>query len=541
MTTKTGRPPVSARLTAQAWFQLVLAAMVLVVIIGTVAGAQVIAQTNRVTDRLLDKTLPAAAEAYRLQNALVDQETGLRGYGITGDRQFLQPYQDGARDEAQSVARLRELLADRPSLLHELDAIESSARRWRTEYAEPLVAALASGSTSGTEPTSPARGKPLFDELRARFDVQNTSLAAAIADDEDELAHTRAVRDAVLAGMVIAFLLTGVLLTVLIRRLIARPLGSLTDASLRVASGEFDHHIDAHGPADLVTVANAVESMRRRIVAELASSRAKEAVLAEQKTDLDLQAVELRRSNAELEQFAYVASHDLQEPLRKVASFCQLLEKRYGDKLDERGKQYIDFAVDGAKRMQGLINDLLTFSRVGRITDRTESTGLGQTLDKAMTNLSTAIDDTTTRIRRPEELPEIVGDPTLLTMLWQNLIGNAIKFHAPDRAPEIEITCEPAEEDDAWLLSVSDNGIGIAPEFAEKVFVIFQRLHNREEYSGTGIGLAVCKKIVEYHGGRIWIDTDYTAGTRFCFTLRAAGADGTARTADVPVQEGAPA
>lgn len=541
MTTKTGRPPVSARLTAQAWFQLVLAAMVLVVIIGTVAGAQVIAQTNRVTDRLLDKTLPAATEAYGLQNALVDQETGLRGYGITGDRQFLQPYQDGIRDEAQSVDRLRELLADRPSLLHELEAIESSARRWRTEYAEPLVAALASGSTSGTEPTSPARGKPLFDELRARFDVQNTSLAAAIADDEDELAHTRAVRDAVLAGMVIAFLLTGVLLTVLIRRLIARPLGSLTDASLRVASGEFDHHIDAHGPADLVTVANAVESMRRRIVAELASSRAKEAVLAEQKTDLDLQAVELRRSNAELEQFAYVASHDLQEPLRKVASFCQLLEKRYGDKLDERGKQYIDFAVDGAKRMQGLINDLLTFSRVGRITDRTESTGLGQTLDKAMTNLSTAIDDTTTRIRRPEELPEIVGDPTLLTMLWQNLIGNAIKFHAPDRAPEIEITCEPAEEDDAWLLSVSDNGIGIAPEFAEKVFVIFQRLHNREEYSGTGIGLAVCKKIVEYHGGRIWIDTDYTAGTRFCFTLRAAGADGTARTADVPVHEGAPA
>ncbi|MGW4326879.1 sensor histidine kinase [Nocardia sp. NPDC004573] len=541
MTTKTGRPPVSARLTAQAWFQLVLAAMVLVVIIGTVAGAQVIAQTNRVADRLLDKTLPAATEAYRLQSALVNQETGLRGYRITADRQFLQPYQDGARDEAQSVARLRELLAGRPSLLDELDAVENSAQRWRTEYAEPLVAAMASGAPPDAEPISPARGKPLFDELRARFETQNASLAAAIVDDEDELAHTRAVRDAVLAGMVIAFLLTGVLLTVLIRRMIARPLGYLTDASLRVASGEFDHHIDAHGPADLATVANAVESMRRRIVAELASSRAKEAALAAQKTDLDLQAVELRRSNAELEQFAYVASHDLQEPLRKVASFCQLLEKRYGDKLDERGKQYIDFAVDGAKRMQGLINDLLTFSRVGRITDRTEPTGLGQSLDKALTNLSAAIDDSTTRVLRPDELPEIVGDPTLLTMLWQNLIGNAIKFHAPDRAPEIEITCEPAEEGDGWLLSVSDNGIGIAPEFAEKVFVIFQRLHNREEYSGTGIGLALCKKIVEYHGGRIWIDTDYTSGTRFCFTLRAAGADGTAHTADIPVHEGAPA
>jgi signal transduction histidine kinase len=539
MTTKTERPPLSTRLTAQAWFQLVLASMVLVVIIGTAAGAQVIAQTNRGADRLLDKSLPAAAEAYKLQSVLVDQETGLRGYGITADPQFLQPYRDGIRDEAQSVARLRELLADRQPLLDELDAVEQSAQRWRTEYAEPLVAGLTSGTTRGLEPFTPTRGKPLFDELRARFEAQNNGLEAAIAHDEEELAHTRTVRDAVLAGMVIAFLLTGVLLTVLVRRLIARPLGSLTDASLRVAGGDFDHHIDVHGPADLATVAQAVESMRRRIVAELESSRAQEAVLADQKTDLDLQAVELRRSNAELEQFAYVASHDLQEPLRKVASFCQLLEKRYGDKLDERGKQYIDFAVDGAKRMQVLINDLLTFSRVGRITDRTEPTGLGQSLDKALTNLSTAIDDTDTRIRRPEELPEIIGDPTLLTMLWQNLIANAIKFRRPDHPPEIEITCEPDENGSGWLLTVSDNGIGIAPEFAEKVFVIFQRLHSREEYSGTGIGLAVCKKIVEYHGGRIWIDTDHTAGTRFCFTLRTADADTTARTADIPAPEGA--
>ncbi|MBF6204213.1 CHASE3 domain-containing protein [Streptomyces gardneri] len=541
MTTKTGRPPLSARLTAQAWFQLVLAAMVLVVIIGTVAGAQVIAHTNRVTDRLLDNSLPAAAEAYRLQSALVDQETGLRGYAITADPQFLQPYSDGTRDEAQSVARLRELLADRQPLLEELDALERAAQRWRIDYAEPLVAALASGSARGVDPAVPARGKPLFDELRMRFEAQNSNLTAAIAHDEEQLTHTRKVRDAVLAGMVVAFLLTGVLLTVLIRRLIARPLGSLTDASLRVAGGDFDHHIDVHGPADLATVANAVESMRRRIVTELSSSRAKEAVLAEQKTDLDLQAEELRRSNTELEQFAYVASHDLQEPLRKVASFCQLLEKRYGDQLDERGKQYIDFAVDGAKRMQVLINDLLTFSRVGRITDRTEPTGLGQSLDKALTNLSNAIDDTGAVIRRPDDLPEIIGDPTLLTMLWQNLVANAIKFRAPERTPELEITCAPTDDSSGWLLSVTDNGIGIAPEFAEKVFVIFQRLHNREEYSGTGIGLAVCKKIVEYHGGRIWIDTDYTAGTRFCFTLRAADADLSAGTADAPVHEGAPA
>ncbi|MEU7632607.1 CHASE3 domain-containing protein [Nocardia sp. NPDC049220] len=511
----------AARLTAHAWFQFVLVAMVLVVIIGAAAGAQVIAQTNRVTDRLLDQSQPASAEAYRLQSALVNQETGLRGYAITADPQFLQPYSEGRRDEEQSVARLRGLLADRQPLLDELDEVERSAQQWRTDYAEPLAAALTIGATRGIDAAVAARGKPLFDELRARFDRQNRNLAATVDHDRAELAHTRTVRDAVLAGMIAVFLLTGVLLTVLVRRLVARPLSYLTDASLRVADGDFDHHIDAHGPADLATVADAVDSMRRRIVAELASSRAQQSALAQQKADLDSQAEELRRSNAELEQFAYVASHDLQEPLRKVASFCQLLEKRYGDQLDERGQQYIDFAVDGAKRMQILINDLLTFSRVGRVTDRNEPTHLGQTLSKAIANLSASIDDAGARIEQPAELPEISGDPTLLTMLWQNLIANAIKFRKSDHAPAVRIGCELAEDGAGWLISVSDNGIGIAPEFAEKVFVIFQRLHHRDEYSGTGIGLAVCKKIVEYHGGRIWIDTAYTEGTRFCFTLGA--------------------
>ncbi|MFR9749496.1 sensor histidine kinase [Nocardia sp. 004] len=544
MTTTIEPARISARLTAQAWFQLVLAAMVLLVLLGAAAGTQVITQTDRVTDRLLDQSLPAAAEAYRLQSALVDQETGLRGYAITADPQFLKPYNDGTQDEAQSAARMRELLSDRQSLLDELDALELSAQQWRSGYAEPLIAVVTSHTAAlhtinGVDPAVAERGKALFDALRVGFDTQNSNLAAAIEQDKDELAQARTVRNVVLAGLITTFLLTGVLLTVLIRRLVVRPLNDLTDASLRVASGDFDHHIDAHGPADLTAVSNAVESMRRRIVTELATSRTTEAVLAAQKTDLDLQAEELRRSNSELEQFAYVASHDLQEPLRKVASFCQLLEKRYSDQLDERGKQYIDFAVDGAKRMQVLINDLLTFSRVGRISDRNEPVRLDQSLDKALTNLSSSIEDTGTQIKRPDELPEILGDPTLLTMLWQNLIANAIKFRRPSAAPELTITCAPTDDTESWLLSVSDNGIGIAPEFAEKVFVIFQRLHTRDEYSGTGIGLAICKKIVEYHGGRIWIDTDYTTGTRFCFTVRTTESATTPRAADAASLAGA--
>jgi light-regulated signal transduction histidine kinase (bacteriophytochrome) len=259
--------------------------------------------------------------------------------------------------------------------------------------------------------------------------------------------------------------------------------------------------------------------MRVRIVSELGSSRAQEVQLARQADDLDRQTVQLRRSNAELEQFAYVASHDLQEPLRKVAAFCQLLEKRYGDQLDERAKQYIDYAVDGAKRMQRLINDLLTFSRVGRVIEGNELVALDSTLNSALDNLSGAIEESAAVIERPEQLPDVAGQPTLLTMLWQNLIGNAVKFHTPGTAPVVRIECEPGDHLDEWQFSVSDNGIGIPPEFADKIFVIFQRLHNREDYSGTGIGLALCKKIVEYHGGNLWIDTEYTGGARFRFTL----------------------
>lgn len=216
-----------------------------------------------------------------------------------------------------------------------------------------------------------------------------------------------------------------------------------------------------------------------------------------------------------------MASHDLQEPLRKVASFCQLLEKRYGERFDERGTQYIAFAVDGAKRMQILINDLLTFSRVGRLQDERRTVPLDGVLDRALDNLATAIEAGDAGIDRPERLPEVVGDPTLLAMLWQNLIGNAVKFRHPDRPPRVAITVDrdTSVEPPHWTFTVTDNGIGVPPEFAEKVFVIFQRLHSRDSYDGTGIGLSLCKKIVEHSGGRIWIDTSHTDGTRLAFTL----------------------
>ncbi|OOK82375.1 HAMP domain protein [Mycobacterium kansasii] len=325
------------------------------------------------------------------------------------------------------------------------------------------------------------------------------------------------------------FFATAALLGLLTRRAVTRPLAALARACRRVTEGNFGEAITPPSrPKDIRGIAIDVENMRQRIVEELEASHSARA-------QLDEQALELRRSNAELEQFAYVASHDLQEPLRKVAAFCQLLEKRYADQLDERGLEYIGFAVDGAKRMQVLINDLLRFSRVGRLGTTSTDVDLDATLDAALANLATAIEESNAHIVRPAEpLPRVVGDPTLLTMLWQNLIGNAIKFRRQDRAPRVVIDCGrgSGERDGQWLFSVTDNGIGIPEEFTGKVFIIFQRLHGRDTYGGTGLGLALCRKIVEHHGGAVWIDTSHTDGTRFEFTLPiATGADAPAADA----------
>jgi light-regulated signal transduction histidine kinase (bacteriophytochrome) len=228
---------------------------------------------------------------------------------------------------------------------------------------------------------------------------------------------------------------------------------------------------------------------------------------------------DLKRSNAELEQFAYVASHDLQEPLRKVASFCQLLERRYKGQLDERGDQYIEYAVDGAKRMQQLINDLLAFSRVGRIAAEFAPVDLGAALAQAQRQLATMLDETGATVTS-DDLPTINGTSSLLVQLFQNLVGNALKFHGAE-SPRIHIGVRAAGG--MWELSCSDNGIGIGEQYADKIFVIFQRLHARDAYGGTGIGLSMCRKIVEYHGGRIWLDTNQTSGAVLRWTLPVAG------------------
>jgi PAS domain S-box-containing protein len=232
-------------------------------------------------------------------------------------------------------------------------------------------------------------------------------------------------------------------------------------------------------------------------------------------------AADLARSNAELEQFAYVASHDLQEPLRMVASYTQLLARRYTGKLDEDADEFIGFAVDGARRMQELINDLLTYSRVGTRPLQPEAVDTNQLVDQVVNDLTAAIADSHASVLR-NELPMVQGDPTQLRQLFQNLIANGIKFHRPSTEPQVQVSA--ARENGAWTFSVRDNGIGIEPQYQERIFALFQRLHTRADYPGTGIGLAICKKIVERHGGQIRVDSAPGRGTTFLFSLPVAAA-----------------
>jgi PAS domain S-box-containing protein len=225
---------------------------------------------------------------------------------------------------------------------------------------------------------------------------------------------------------------------------------------------------------------------------------------------------ELARSNAELEQFAYVASHDLQEPLRMVSSYTQLLARRYKGKLDPDADDFIAFAVDGAARMSRLINDLLLYSRVGSRGCQPCPTDADAALAKAQENVRAAIEESGAVIQR-SPLPTVYADPGQLVQLFQNLLGNALKFRNGG-PPKIGVDCE--ESPDEWRFSVRDNGIGIDPKYAIRIFQVFQRLHNQKEFPGTGIGLAICKKIAERHGGRIWVESQPGQGAAFYFTIR---------------------
>jgi signal transduction histidine kinase len=486
-----------------------------------VVGGVALANLSSARDRVVNKIDPAAFRTSQLEIAYLNQETGVRGYALSARPTFLAPYTDGLAQERREVSALRRLLTGMPAAQADLTQVTVRAGTWRARYAQPTINQVRATGKPVTGATV-NQGKADFDRLRSALGSLQADLASERRQAVSGLNNSATALDAVCLGIGLALLVILIVLAFILEISVIRPLSRLAADARQLADGDFAHHVDPGGPQEVRTTGIDVNRMRERILAELSVARVAHAQLetahASLETahaSLEARTEDLQRSNAELEQFAYVASHDLQEPLRKVASFCQLLQRRYAGRLDERADQYIEHAVDGAKRMQQLINDLLAFSRVGRTAQRREQVSCAVLLAQAWANVGSAVRASHATIE-VGDLPVVLGETSLLTAVFQNLLSNALKF-AGEQAPRISVSAR--RDGEHWLFSFTDNGIGIPAEYAERIFVIFQRLHDKAAYPGTGIGLAMCRKIIEYHGGRIWLDTTVTSGARFCFTL----------------------
>ena len=494
------------RLRAGQYFARGVAFLVFIAIVGTVRSAFALNNLSNARAELVDQLAPTALAANDIAIAMLDQETGVRGYVLSGEQSFLRPFRTGRTNADSALERLESQLrfASVQPFRGEIEEIAAAARDWERNYADETVTELSSNPGGPRSVAQVEAGRARFDRFRAAVTRLNEQLGPARAEAREALYDNANVVWFWVLFTGVVILLSLALVARTLRREMVIPLQTLAGRVRAVARGDYEREVTSDGAAEVAELAEDVEAMRARIVAELAALQAAES--------------DLRRSNQELEQFAYVASHDLQEPLRKVASFCQLLQQRYGGELDARADQYIGFAVDGAQRMQDLINDLLAFSRVGRMEQPHIAVDCAALVERVRADLGRVIEESGAEIVVDGELPTVMGDATLLRVVFQNLIGNAIKFRG-DAAPRAELSA--VREGECWKFRVSDNGIGIDAEYAERIFVIFQRLHPRSQYEGTGIGLAMCRKIVEYHGGRMWLDTDVPPGqgSTFYFTL----------------------
>ncbi len=487
-----------------------LTASVALLLTVVAVGAALTANTNnQYVHTVFDEVAPLRTDSEEMLVAVLNQETGIRGYALDGDPSGLAPYIDGVASQRALTADMMPRVGEHSTVADDMRAVNARVDEWRTVIADPVIAKVQAGDTAGARALLDSTSKAHFDTVRAAVDKLQADVLNLRNSAVDDLQRSsnQIVWELIVAAIIVV--VGGVLLAYLLRRLVTKPVDTLAASVRVVAAGDYAAVIDTSGPPELARLGHDVDEMRQRIVSDLRFVQQASDSVAEANARLEQHAAELTRSNEDLEQFAYVASHDLQEPLRKVASFCQLLQRRYAGQLDERADQYISFAVDGAHRMQRLINDLLKFSRIGRATSEFTSVDLNAVVAAVASATQTTVQATGGAITW-SDLPIVQGDESLLVALFTNLVSNSVKFRRPGEPIRIEITSRPVEG--GWEISCVDNGIGIESEYVDKIFVIFQRLHSREAYPGTGIGLAIAKRIVDFHEGRIWADTDVEQG-----------------------------
>lgn len=437
-----------------------------------------------------------------IQKQIFNLETGLRSYLLTKQSESLDPFNNTLSKIPHSFDKLR-MLVSQPDEIEKIDKIEKILYRWVDSIATPLingktlpVASLPPGFDNDYVLRKKILGLKTLDTLKQHFAAfdslhnhtreMNKNIMKASLDETDRLTILLTLMS-ILAATIIAWLII---------RSFTKSLNKMVIQAERITKGKFDMVLPQNRGDELTKLVNSLNTMNERLHESFN---------------------ELERSNKELEQFAYVASHDLREPLRSVSSFSRLLSKKIKDQADEETHQYIQFINDGAARMERLIADLLEYSRVGTQGGDFSKVDMNNVIRAALQNLSAAISESGAKITYTD-LPQVQGDETQLIQLFQNLIANAIKFRPKNKITQIKIGCKA--KNDKFEFSVSDNGIGIPESQRERIFMIFQRLHTTEEYQGSGIGLAVCKKIVERHGGKIWCTASPEGGTTFAFTLK---------------------
>lgn len=408
--------------------------------------------------------------------ALLNVETGDRGYLVSRNKEFLEPYNRGRLEVMSHIAKVEELTADNDSQQQRLKQLRMLAKQ-KLQFAAETISAE---GDLGKVMVGEGKGKRIMDEYRV--------LAGEMIAAEKSLLDIR-VRD--LQNAQNALWVATALLTALGGAL----LGWVYNLTRKAIEDE-KRRVDL------------LNEMNSSLVAEIDQRKRTEAAL-------QITTAKLTSSNADLQRFAYVASHDLQEPLRAVAGFVTLIASKHKGTLDEESEGWINHAVEGSTRMRSLINDLLAYARVESRGKPLEIIDTQKAFDQAKKDLSVLIAESNAELTS-SELPQLMGDEGQLTQVFQNLIGNAIKFKGYEK-PTVHVSATKQGEE--WLFSVKDNGIGFEPEHVDRIFIIFQRLHGREEYKGTGIGLALCKKIIERHGGRIWAESEKGKGSTFYFTI----------------------
>ncbi|MDX6690956.1 MAG: hypothetical protein QOG15_2413 [Solirubrobacteraceae bacterium] len=468
----------------------------LVVLVVAIAGQRDAAHTAF-------RSQQALSLGNQLETSLVDIENSLARYVATGDERYLAPATRALARYGKQRGELTNLVSDDPGQQRRVRAIGVAIDDYADFWVHPLIAVA-------RENIEDARSQVITDGGRARIDAIRQDFARLFARERAVIA-SREDRADTRSSSAIAFGIGGAALVILVaagfalylRRSVVRPVLSVAEATGRLADGELDARVPAQRLDELGDLARSFNSM--------ADS------LQRSRTELEHSNAELTRSNAELEQFASVTSHDLQAPLTTISMYAELLERRHGTEDPEKGPALVDGIRHATSQARALIRDLLEYSRAGRGHLHREPVPARRIVDQALESLAGAIQESHARVR-VGEMPVVLVDRANLCRVFQNLIGNAIKFTAED-TPEVGIE---AERDGAhWRFSVRDNGIGMQSRESERIFEPFQRLHGEEEYPGTGIGLAVCERIIAQHGGTIWVTSQPGAGSVFHFTVPA--------------------